>query len=164
MYHEPTKIDNLVAQRQSVCLFVSLLCLFVCLFVAYETTNIANLIAHRQGDQELPAVLLIPKHLDVEVGIGPIPLDDREEEVFAVPGEGRNLEGELSFEGVALDVPIVEDGVRLLGDAGEGVGAVAEDVLLDARVADLLLAAVGGARHQPVAAAHPVPLHLGFRI
>ena len=65
--------------------FVYLFLCFVCLFVAYETTNIANLIAHRQGDQELSAVLLIPKHLDVEVGIGPIPLDDREEEVFAVP-------------------------------------------------------------------------------
>ena len=47
-----------------------------------------------------------------------------------------------------------------LGDAGKGVGAVPEDVLLDGGVADLLLAAVGRAGNQPEAAAHSVPLHL----
>ena len=33
-------------------------------------------------------------YLDVEVGVGTIPLDDREEEVLAGPGESRDLEGE----------------------------------------------------------------------
>ena len=127
--------------------------------VVYETTD--NLIAHRQGDQKLPAVLLVPEHLDIEVGVRPIPLDDGEEEVLARPEESRHLEGELSLESVTLDVTVVEDSVGLLGDAGEGVGAVPEDVLLDRGVADLLLAAVGGAGDQPVAAAHPVRLHLG---
>ena len=58
--------------------------------VVYETTD--NLIAHRQGDQKLPTVLLVPEHLDVEVGVRPIPLDDGEEEVLAGPEESRHLE------------------------------------------------------------------------
>ena len=88
-----------------------------------------NLVAHRQGDQDLPALLLLAKHLHVEVGVGSLPLDDRQEEVLAGPGEGGHLERELPLKGVPLDVAIVEDSVGLLGDAGEGVRAVAKDVL-----------------------------------
>ena len=91
--------------------------------------NCYNLVAHRQCDQYLPALLLLAKHLHVEVGVGPLPLDDRQEEVLAGPEEGGHLEGELSLKGVPLDVAIVEDSVGLLGHAGEGVRAVAKDVL-----------------------------------
>ena len=91
--------------------------------------NCYNLVAHRQGDQYLPALLLLAQHLHVEVGVGPLPLDDRQEEVLARPEEGGHLERELPLKGVPLDVAIVEDSVGLLGHAGEGVRAVAKDVL-----------------------------------
>ena len=103
--------------------------------LCYKTTilnaslNCYNLVAHRQGDQDLPALLLLAKHLHVEVGVGPLPLDDRQEEVLARPEEGGHLEGELPLKGVPLDVAIVKDSVGLLSHAGEGVRTVAKDVL-----------------------------------